>query len=318
MKEIIKVNRFTLTIFLISIIGSFFYSDILRLFNLNDDIYYRILIPQLGFLLLPILIFLIINNKNLKALLRIKPITLYEIISIIGFSLFILPVGWFINLLSQLFATNHIEGTLVNLTEIPFFIAILLIAVLPSITEEILCRGILYNSYRKFGILKATLLSSLIFGMIHMNINQFLYAIVLGFIFVLLVEVTDSIFSSILAHFVINTIPVLLLRALSNIELTELAETTELTGNVEVISGIIITFILLLFTAPIALFIFYGLAKYNDRLNHIKSIFNPKIKSEVDAPEITTFSKEKNKIVTIHIYICIFIFASLSILIEFL
>ena len=62
-------------------------------------------------------------------------------------------------------------------------------------------------------------MSGLVFGLFHLNINQFCYAFVIGVVFAFLVEATGSIWSSVLAHFAINTYSIkiiqLLLRKLS-------------------------------------------------------------------------------------------------------
>jgi hypothetical protein len=85
-------------------------------------------------------------------------------------------------------------------------------AVIPACIEEFVFRGIFYHSYRKSGILGAALLSGVLFGMLHLNINQFIYAFFIGIIFALLVEATGSMFSSMLAHFAINTYSIIVLK----------------------------------------------------------------------------------------------------------
>lgn len=42
------------------------------------------------------------------------------------------------------------------------------------------------------------------FGCMHMNLNQFIYAFALGVYLAFLVEATGSVFSSMLAHFTLN------------------------------------------------------------------------------------------------------------------
>ena len=45
---------------------------------------------------------------------------------------------------------------------------------------------------------------SLFFGIFHLDAQQFLYAAVLGFIFSLVVRITNSIYASMIMHFIIN------------------------------------------------------------------------------------------------------------------
>ena len=84
----------------------------------------------------------------------------------------------------------------------PFVVQLLIIAVLPACVEEFVFRGLIYHSYRKNGILGAAVLSGLVFGLMHLNINQLSYAAVMGIIFALLVEATGSMYSSMLAHYI--------------------------------------------------------------------------------------------------------------------
>ena len=51
----------------------------------------------------------------------------------------------------------------------------------------------------------AALMSGLLFGCFHLNINQALYAFVMGIVFAYMVEATGSLWSSVIAHFAVNT-----------------------------------------------------------------------------------------------------------------
>ena len=60
------------------------------------------------------------------------------------------------------------------------------------------------SGYQFLGKWKAAFVSALLFGLLHMNPQQFPYAFVVGFIFSFLVERTNSLYASILPHMVIN------------------------------------------------------------------------------------------------------------------
>ncbi|MBR2467952.1 MAG: CPBP family intramembrane metalloprotease [Clostridia bacterium] len=93
---------------------------------------------------------------------------------------------------------------------VEFAIQVLLVAVLPAFCEEFLHRGLLLNGTRQIGVRKAIFITSLLFGLIHFNINQFFYAFVLGLLMGLVCVVTDSIYPSIIIHFTNNAISVYL------------------------------------------------------------------------------------------------------------
>ena len=82
---------------------------------------------------------------------------------------------------------------------------VILLAVIPPLVEELIFRGIFFGSYRKAGMTGAALMSGLLFGCFHLNINQALYAFVMGIVFAYMVEATGSLWSSVIAHFAVNT-----------------------------------------------------------------------------------------------------------------
>lgn len=86
-------------------------------------------------------------------------------------------------------------------------ISLILTAVLPGICEEFLHRGVLLNGMAKhFGVRKALLWSSLLFGLMHMNAGQFFYATILGWFMGVIALSTGSLWGSIIVHFTNNAL----------------------------------------------------------------------------------------------------------------
>ena len=83
-------------------------------------------------------------------------------------------------------------------------LAIIFIALLPAIGEEIMFRGFVARGLRKFGIVGAFLLSSLIFATAHGNLLQLVYQFFLGLVLVTVYFATRSIYASIIVHFTNN------------------------------------------------------------------------------------------------------------------
>ncbi len=83
--------------------------------------------------------------------------------------------------------------------------------ILAPIFEEIMCRGLILNSLRK-AMPKwcAIVLSSLIFGVIHGNAIQIIYATALGILLGWIYTKTDSIYIPMLCHFAFNLTSTLL------------------------------------------------------------------------------------------------------------
>ena len=84
-------------------------------------------------------------------------------------------------------------------------ISILMIGVLPGVCEEVTHRGMLLQSLRaRMGVMRAVLISSIMFGFMHMNILQVFFTTILGFLIALAVVATRSIWTGVIMHFMNN------------------------------------------------------------------------------------------------------------------
>ena len=110
----------------------------------------------------------------------------------------------FFSLISQFFFENEIGNFVTGIVDSSYIILLLLIAVLPAITEEITIRGVVLSGYEDKNIYLSCAITGLLFGIMHLDPQQFLYAAVLGFVLALVVRITNSIFASALIHFLIN------------------------------------------------------------------------------------------------------------------
>ena len=81
---------------------------------------------------------------------------------------------------------------------------LLLLCLVPAVGEELVFRGFFYKKLARFGPKAYILLSALFFATYHGNLNQVLYAFVLGVLLAYLVWHTGSVFYGILLHFIFN------------------------------------------------------------------------------------------------------------------
>ena len=91
-----------------------------------------------------------------------------------------------------------------------FFLEIVMVAMLPAICEEFVHRGILLQGIKHAGFKKAIVISSLMFGLIHFNIQQFFYAFIIGLILGFVSVVAKNIYPAIIIHFVNNAVSIYL------------------------------------------------------------------------------------------------------------
>lgn len=87
-----------------------------------------------------------------------------------------------------------------------FVIDILTVAILPAICEEFIHRGVLLQGIKHIGFKKAIVISSILFGLVHFNIQQVSYAIVVGLIMGFVSVVAKNIYPAMIIHFVNNFI----------------------------------------------------------------------------------------------------------------
>ena len=127
-------------------------------------------------------------------------------------------VSTFFNTILALFGFRHMGGgSPMEVTFWAFMVALFLGAVLPGFCEEVTHRGLLMKGFAgRLGIMKAVMLSSILFGLIHMNVVQVFFCIVLGYIMALAMLATRSAWTAVIMHFVNNAIAVYLMFGSAN------------------------------------------------------------------------------------------------------
>lgn len=83
------------------------------------------------------------------------------------------------------------------------------IAVIPAVCEEFLFRGVIQTNLMPFGRTAAIIASAALFGLMHANSAQFLYAVIAGVILGVVRDRTGSIWCGIVIHFCNNFFSVL-------------------------------------------------------------------------------------------------------------
>ena len=78
--------------------------------------------------------------------------------------------------------------------------------IVPAFTEEIIFRGIVMQSLRRFGDLFALVTSALVFGVFHLNLVQMPYAFIMGLFMGYFVMRSGSLWVGILIHLINNSI----------------------------------------------------------------------------------------------------------------
>lgn len=179
---------------------------------------------------LPALLFLLVSGDRPAVFCRLKKIHISTALMTVLFTVLMEPLITLVNAVSMLAVENTVAGISDRVTQLPLWGMLLGIAVYGPFAEELAFRGVIYQSYRQQeNRWKALLLSSLLFGLMHMNLNQACYAFVMGIALALLVEATDSMIPAFIAHFWVNGLSTVLMYAMENVAggMEELVETAE-------------------------------------------------------------------------------------------
>lgn len=194
----------------------------------TDSILLRLTVSQL-ILAAPTAGYLILVRQPFCESIRLKPLKPTRILLMLLFALLVLPFMSFINALSLLVTTNQATAELQELTRLPFVVSLLFVALLPAVLEETVYRGVFFQEYRKIHIRKGILLSGFLFGLMHLNLNQFSYAFAMGCIFAVVIEATDTILSTMLIHFAINAFSTVMTYLTAELPILEQAEGSAIT-----------------------------------------------------------------------------------------
>ena len=88
------------------------------------------------------------------------------------------------------------------------FVNIFMTAVLPAICEETAHRGMLLKGLGPLGQKWAIIISSVLFGLLHLNIEQVFYATLIGFLLGYISTICENIYPAIIIHFMNNFLSV--------------------------------------------------------------------------------------------------------------
>lgn len=161
-------------------------------------------IVQIVYFTVPIVGYFIWTKKSPKEVFRLYPLGWKNLLLIIVFGFAIQPLMRFLSFFTSMFFPNVAQESFNALEGAGFTLSLITMAILPAFLEELSLRGVFLSGYHRLGTWKAIFCTALLFGLLHMNPQQFPYAFLAGLFFCFLVERTGSIWASIIPHFIIN------------------------------------------------------------------------------------------------------------------
>ncbi|MCI8482942.1 MAG: CPBP family intramembrane metalloprotease [Lachnospiraceae bacterium] len=223
---------------------------------------------------------------RIKEFIPYRKINLATIVLVVVCTYLMYPLIIVINAISMLFTTSGTTAVMDMMQGQNLVLSLLFMAILPACVEEFLFRGVLFQTYQRSKMLPAIFLSGFLFGCMHMNLNQFMYAFVLGVYLAFLVEATGSIFSSMLAHFTLNATSTLMTFLLPALYQTEGSDQlfqvqtggylSNMEGNERLffLMGLVIWAIIAVGATCGAGGVYFAICKINHRWEHVKHMFS--------------------------------------------
>lgn len=161
-----------------------------------------------GFFFVPF-IFCLIFNYKFREVIPVDSNKKYNpILMILGGYAICTVANIAVNILNynlSLFSLENSTGVeFTTKTPVEQVIYFLCIAIIPALTEEFIFRGVILNSFRKFGDGFAILMSSLLFGFMHGNFVQIPFAFIVGLACGFILVKTNSIIPAMMLHLLNN------------------------------------------------------------------------------------------------------------------
>lgn len=258
--------------------------------------------------LIPAVAMTLYSGDSLSSVIPFKKIKISSALLSVLYVVTLFPLVTFVNSISMLFVDNAVASISDQLVELPMEVMLVSIGLFGPFVEEIVFRGVLFQSYKRSGrIIASMVLSAVLFGMMHLNFNQFAYGAVMGFMFCLIVEATGSVLSSFIAHAVFNSFEVI---TMYNIDLGGAEDIATETSDLVLYIGVY--FVLSVIFTAIALCIVYKMADIEGRKNCIDKLFAREEK-ELSAMFDMEDAEKKQTLITIPLIIVMIISVSFMI-----
>ena len=278
---------------LMSLLIAFFAEEL----NIDMPTWGLILVSQVLVFFLPSIVAILKNRKNIRDILPMQKLGIKNIIMILAMTLTIQPIVMVISATFASFFGNDIGEIVAGIQQdTNLWITLAIVAIVPSIFEELALRGVVYSGYKKIDIKKAAVINGLFFAMVHMNLQQFLYAFILGALFCYFVYYTKSIWSAIWAHFALNASQVMLMALFpgNNIDEQYIGQEILEAGmqNLHLIVSIIFISIIVLGFLALFIGIYIAFKNYN-------SIRNLQLATDKDIAKEDEDNNQNEKVITL-------------------
>lgn len=259
--------------------------------------FFSFLLAQ-GIVIVPTLAFLYAFERTDRGTAGFHRVKISTLLMIELCTFLMMPLVVVCNAVTLFFTENTMVSMEGSILQIPFPAMFFMIGILGPFCEEFVFRGVFYRSYRRGGErkddthvkgpsygIRAILLSSLLFGLMHMNVNQALYAFVIGIFLALLVEAAGSLWASVFCHMFFNSIEVVLMYASKWLSPGSYGQASAKIGTRELQAALSVYLVIAAVTTPIAGCIIVWIAKNEGRQQAFAALFSRRKNPEKEQPQ---------------------------------
>ncbi len=163
------------------------------------------------------LFMMMVCRKDIRTTIRLKKgidavqILLLLLISAGAFLLCQYLNSLFVQIISIFLGEPADLGTADSATDFTqLLFQIVIVAGLPAICEELFFRGFVMRAFERISVISAVVLSSVVFAVMHGNLQQLVYAFLIGIILGTVTIISDSLLAGAVIHFTMNLLSVVI------------------------------------------------------------------------------------------------------------
>ena len=242
-------------------------------------------------LLLPCVLYVFWMKPDTVKDISYGAVSFGTILKVVVITYLLWPMMMFINGVSSIFVENNVVDVMDTVSVYPLWLQLATMALLPAIVEEFVFRGLIFHGLKKRNPFWAIMISAFLFGMVHMNVNQFLYAFAMGVFFAMIAYATNSMWPSMIMHFIYNAQSIILSYIIANnfsdmLESEETAVVTEEIDMMAMINAYLIVYGFLLVVAVVGCYlavkVYFSICRKNRGEENVKRIFKKPFRSTFD------------------------------------
>lgn len=265
---------------------------------------------QVAGLFLPVVFYFILTKQPINVVIPLKRLSFTNCVLIFLIMMFSIPFVAVISSASSLIFGEDVSMAIVEMSKYPFYQVVLASCVCPAIFEELIMRGVVLSNYKAVNIRKAAFCNGILFGVLHLNFEQFFYAFFLGYLFAYFVYYTKSIWAAVVSHFLINFTSSFFAYTFYSEQLKSGVNVETLFEKLpfnEQVYNLLQLSLFAAFTSAIGFVLLKYFIAYNKRKNMEEEI-NSALIRETDIESPAVFVHESRETLTIGFWVCVFAF----------